>query len=459
MSPKQQRAVRTQRKTTTANATPSNPLGLHRDCIRRLREVVATAIPSIEVSRGAILTPASLTLLRSADDVLPQSGTIHERLMNFVSDTPASTFIYHRLNRAVLGLGLAWKGDAPRVQPLQSIPAFRNPTAVSKRIVDEFASLPWNYSIALAMPKALADLITPEGRVITLSERMILVAPNDAYQAAYPVPSEDNTSTQWSVYRFVPDGTTKGNAYLKLEATGFISSHGTTATLETVQSTMKEFAGLGIALGLFAPPEHLDDLTEPRLVVHRRDDEKWVFDCELHWEAHQSLVLAELELDPAFDDLSPDEFTAVHLQHELQRIAAVFSSTRTQRIRRATQWLFDSICEHDLPLAFVKAAVVMEVLLGEKAASDVVGLSELLANRLAFLVGPTPDERDQLILRFKEVYAVRSRIVHEGKSTLSTREREQLEELRGMCCRVIKRELSLLGHDTKPDLQQHPLEF
>src|SRR5262249_55683701 len=49
-------------------------------------------------------------------------------------------------------------------------------------------------------------------------------------------------------------------------------------------------------------------------------------------EADQSLVLAELELATGFDDLSPDAFTAVHVEHELQRIATVFSSThRTTR--------------------------------------------------------------------------------------------------------------------------------
>lgn len=52
----------------------------------------------------------------------------------------------------------------------------------------------------------------------------------------------------------------------------------------------------------------------------------------------------------------------MHVQDELQRIARVFSSPDTQRVRRAAQWLFDSTCERDLPLAFVKAAVVMEVL-------------------------------------------------------------------------------------------------
>lgn len=51
--------------------------------------------------------------------------------------------------------------------------------------------------------------------------------------------------------------------------------------------------------------------------------------------------------------------------------------------------------------------------------------------------------------RFKAVYDVRSRIVHEGKSTLSTREVEQLAELRGMCRQVIDREVEQLEGERK----------
>jgi hypothetical protein len=88
--------------------------------------------------------------------------------------------------------------------------------------------------------------------------------------------------------------------------------------------------------------------------------------------------------------------------------------------------------------------VVLEVLLGDKATSDVIGLGQLLRNRCAYLIGKSHEERHTLLRDFDEIYAVRSQIVHRGKAKLNFKERLLNSKLRDICNRVIQREVDLL---------------
>ena len=113
-----------------------------------------------------------------------------------------------------------------------------------------------------------------------------------------------------------------------------------------------------------------------------------------------------------------------------------------ERIRQASQWYFDSLCGGNDLIAFVQAMVAVEILLGGKG--ETLGLTDLLANRCAYLLGSTRRERDAILRDFKAIYDTRSEIVHRGKNRLSAKDQEHLILLRILCSRVITRELSLL---------------
>jgi hypothetical protein len=114
-------------------------------------------------------------------------------------------------------------------------------------------------------------------------------------------------------------------------------------------------------------------------------------------------------------------------------------------LRRCGQWHFDSQCGTNHLLQFVQATVAVEILLGDKASSDLVGLGELLANRCAYSLAKTPEERQQLLKEFKQIYDTRSAIVHRGKADLSDDEMKQLWKLRYLGQRLIHNELGLMS--------------
>ena len=70
----------------------------------------------------------------------------------------------------------------------------------------------------------------------------------------------------------------------------------------------------------------------------------------------------------------------------------------------------------------LEAAIALEVLLGDRAMADRMGLTKLMATRCAYAIGENQKERDELYKFFTEFYSLRSDIVHTGKINDTDRE-------------------------------------
>lgn len=113
----------------------------------------------------------------------------------------------------------------------------------------------------------------------------------------------------------------------------------------------------------------------------------------------------------------------------------------------ASEWFLDSCAAAHRLFSFVQTAVVLEILLGDKARSDLLSLGELLGNRCAYLIAKSHKERENILEIFREFYEVRSQIVHRGKPQLGLRENYLLHQMQQVCSRVISREVELLAQD------------
>ncbi|XXQ55626.1 hypothetical protein ACA040_004344 [Xenophilus aerolatus] len=114
----------------------------------------------------------------------------------------------------------------------------------------------------------------------------------------------------------------------------------------------------------------------------------------------------------------------------------------SENLNLAGKWFSESLANSDQVMAFMQAAIVMEVLLGGSK-PDEAGLTEMLSNRCAYLIARTITERQEILQEFRQIYRTRSKIVHNGVSTLNSEERAQLARLRGLCSRVLRKETSL----------------
>jgi len=148
--------------------------------------------------------------------------------------------------------------------------------------------------------------------------------------------------------------------------------------------------------------------------------------------------------------LDSDNLLEKWARNILSKIASVFKQEhRSRRIILAGQWFFDSYCGVNELLSFVQTAVVMEILLGDKTVSDLMGLGELLRNRCAYLISETHEERTKILRDFQLIYHVRSSIVHAGKKRLNIEERVLFSKLQWLCRRVIQEEVRLLEKESE----------
>jgi hypothetical protein len=94
------------------------------------------------------------------------------------------------------------------------------------------------------------------------------------------------------------------------------------------------------------------------------------------------------------------------------------------RVVASLGWLFQSRTEVDLAAAVVKTAIACETLL---VFSESESLAQTLSERIAFIVGRTPSERQVLSRTIKRFYEVRSGVVHGSKRKRKHLSYEMLE--------------------------------
>jgi hypothetical protein len=214
------------------------------------------------------------------------------------------------------------------------------------------------------------------------------------------------------------------------------------------ESILRAFCGLGIALRLFKVTRKytfsgpFGPKPSSHFIMHRQlSDHSWRFERQLNLGDEQSRALDSLELHQFEKNFDIEGFT----NYTLSKMRDVFSNgSKAAPIVLASEWFFNNHTGHDQLLSYVQAMVVLEILLGDKAASDEIGLGRLLSNRCAYLIGKTQDERAAILRDFDQIYAVRSEIVHRGKSRLTHDELALFYKLQWLCHRAIQKEIELL---------------
>lgn len=236
------------------------------------------------------------------------------------------------------------------------------------------------------------------------------------------------------------------SVYLQISTSGFVGKYLSTQTTEDVISTFRAFCGLSIALRLMKV-EYSYHSPSPKIYfnIHRYIKDKWIYKETEELNENLSRTAIDLvfhDLDGKLDD---DQKKKNWIIGCISKLKKVFVNTeKTEKIILAGQWFFDSYSGRNELLSFIQTMVALEILLGDKATSDVVGLGELLRNRCAYLIGKDHLQRENILQEFKEIYDIRSRIVHRGKSRLTFNERRLFHNLQWMCRRVIQEEINLI---------------
>ncbi len=117
-------------------------------------------------------------------------------------------------------------------------------------------------------------------------------------------------------------------------------------------------------------------------------------------------------------------------------------SKSAQYLKSAIEWAFDSEVEDNETVSFIQLCIGLEAVLGEDSGRE--SLTETLADRCAYLLGNSIENRKRIREKFRELYRLRSNLVHGRSITLKDKEKEFLRWGRLVLTRIILREISNL---------------
>ena len=437
-------------------------IGLHPECTKRLLEKMPQYLANVRVDKDVLLNYKSTISLLLLDTILPKSGEVREKINQYIGEgVPLFSFILEALHRDFIENGTynAQHNGAS----LNTFNNYADLGEVAKRIIQDFETLPWTYMVSYELPLKVGSKIREAATQHELSPKVKIVSPDEGFDTAYPLQSgiKQRDEHLWGsgILSFIGAERkwNQSTAYLQIEAEGFIGQFWETTPLIKVISILKAFVGLSLALRLFKVGEDPRALTSGMPIksywtVHRKVAEKFVIWDTPELPLDLSDTLGKLDLDNLDGRLDTREKMQDWMRRGMTDISLALRTSKAERILSAAEWFLDSYVGKNELLSFVQAMVVVEILLGDKAVSDLIGLQELLANRCAYLIARSHSKRVAVLEDFRKIYKVRSKIVHRGKSRLTLDERELLSRLQWICRRVIREELNLLAKD-KEDIQ------
>lgn len=117
------------------------------------------------------------------------------------------------------------------------------------------------------------------------------------------------------------------------------------------------------------------------------------------------------------------------------------------RIKAAIEWSFDSLTAENETMAFLKACIGLEALLGDNEAGP--SLTEALSDRCAYLIATSIRDRKNIKEMFKDLYKTRSKIVHGAINHLGRENAIQLKFAQHFLKSAIRKEMQYLTPQPK----------
>lgn len=426
-------------------------LELHPKCISKLEDGIAGILDKIIVNYKFFLNWKSCYAIFDVEEVLPKTGIIREKLERYISETPLYDFLFGLISLE-LHKSQQYDYNAKR-NKLADLKEYSNTSFTSKRFVSELESLPWEYCVTFELGKSVESIFKNENVDCQLSETMRIVKPDENFLKEFPFQSskekEEPSLFMMQLSLFRPQKWNREAAYLQFFTEGFIGDYITTTPLEKIVSLLKSFFGISIALRLFKVKQSYKS-APPRLnlIIHRKIQGSWIIESFHELNEGFAGIFTNLEINDLSGVLNTPEMKEAWIAECVGRISKIFrNKDKANKIILAGRWFFDSFCEANQLLSFIQIIVALEILLGDKAVSDIMGLGELLRNRCAYLIGKSQEEREEILEEFKKIYELRSKIVHRGKCRLTLQEKLLFNKLQWICQRVIQEEVRLISEE------------
>lgn len=306
------------------------------------------------------------------------------------------------------------------------------PREWAAELVAKLETLPWRYVAYAPLPgKIEPDLqdqpslsITPALEVVTGSS---IVNENSVEKHLSGQLDQAQNGFSWR----------SDILYTKLAFEGYVAKNGDSDSAHQTMHRMLSFYGMALAIQLLSHNAWAPKPNPPIFYA------LGIFHSDSGSERHVTNVAFDHAHTKELENLwhlSPyTRGTPAEIKGKLEELGKALSSADA-RLINACRWFFDSHCGASDQVRFVQVCTALEVLLGDEGQGKETGLSTLMANRCAYLLGNSEAARRNIITGFKKGYQIRSKIVHAGKNKLSTEESGYLHYMQQLCASIIRKE-------------------
>lgn len=239
-------------------------------------------------------------------------------------------------------------------------------------------------------------------------------------------------------------GPRPSTTYLSVIGHGYFRSNLNQSAMRDAMGLMKRVVQVGVVKEAFErdrfanPGQMLADmLGSPAERIHQAI----VYDV-LDKEKATAVVRLRLGTSSYLDTLCIHDDSKPHLtitipvissknrDQDLERLVAfpvsLMTSAKTEEntksLRSALEWAFDAAADDEPVAGFIKTCIALEAALGEESEGDQI--TERLADRCAFLLNKTPIDRARTRRLMKDVYKLRSKLVHGVTNKFASKDRE-----------------------------------
>lgn len=423
---------------------------LHPSAKSAIKAHLELGLPHVVVKNGMFIDHLSaFVCFYKANEAVPKTGKVHGALIEQVGEYPLIEFCTDTISAELRACEYITGDVSCRLVEMEG---YADVSALADRLLTAFESLPWSYSLALRLEPSVLPPLPNDATMLPVTEEANLVQSSLLLHEQFPLDTPDEATKRrifgggglLSPFPAEPKWE-EGSVYFQVSTEGFIGPYGGGAPIDGVNRHLKSFFGLGLALRLFSYTYKYEPYPiKMSWWVHRREGERWRIERKLDLNDDDSKVLRSISLWDKFKKEYPEAHRTPWLQSVLVRVGAALKSEESDTLKLASQWFFDSFKGQDEVLTYVRRMTCLEILFGERADTSKASLGELIGNRIAYLIGKTHQERITLLNDFKNIYNIRSKILHHGKNRLLGEERSSLARLQKLCEEALEAEANLL---------------
>lgn len=397
---------------------------------------IAAGLDRIDIIFGFSLSDLSWTT--AITDSLPRQTA--ESLESICGEKGLGDFLFGEISKKI-DCDPNYRIQDPT--KLTDLSEYEDRVKASHTLVEDLGNLPYSYRCAMALPKSFSTYYFEYAERFELASGIFIMT-GAKLKDDFPLTTGHATLDNRLVTQ---SGKTKlespsdDTLYLVQYLSGYMGRQKEAPLLSDFKTTVRQFVGALLASKIASESSWSKQVSESYYVVHKKNADGF----ELSGVEKISPDLANLleYMDVIRVPARLVDEKSRLLLRRLNSVKSVFAkSDHGKRLSVASLWYLRSYLSRDTLDGLLEATIAIEALLGGGSAER-TKLSDLLGNRCAFLIGSSITERQEILSKFTEIYALRSKIVHEGHHRFSSGEKGLLSYAREMCRKAMFREMQL----------------